>query len=112
MEKVEKFITVFATTNNFENARQIANIIVSEKLAACCTIVPNVFSIYIWKGEINQDMEYLLIIKTLSDKANELEKRILQMHSYEIPEIFSISMEAASINYLNWINSSLKENEE
>lgn len=112
METAENFVTVFATTNNFENARQIANIIVSEKLAACCTIIPNVISIYYWKGEINQDMEYLLLIKTSKNKLDELEKRIVQMHPYEIPEVFSIAMHSALTKYLNWINDSIKENGE
>jgi len=97
------------TTDNFESAHHTSKILVTEKLAACCNILPNAISIYGWKGAIQESHEYVIIIKTKKAVLNDLEQRIKEMHTYEVPEIISLPIESGYAPYLKWLNDSLNE---
>ena len=73
------------------------------KLAACVQILPRMRSVYYWEGEINNEAEHLLLIKTLDEKFAELETFIIANHSYDVPEIVAISAEKVSEGYLLWV---------
>lgn len=100
-------LIVLTTTPNLEEAESLAQKIVEAKLAACVQILPQMKSFYLWDGEVQNDAEYLLLIKTLSEKFIILESFIQGNHSYEVPEIVAISAEKVSKNYLNWMMESL-----
>jgi periplasmic divalent cation tolerance protein len=103
------YIVVFCTVPDEYVAEKIANKVVQKKLAACCNIIPGLRSIYIWKNEIQDDKEMLLIIKTKKDIFTKLQKAITEIHPYSIPEIISISIENGSKNYLNWVEQNVKQ---
>jgi periplasmic divalent cation tolerance protein len=100
-------IVVFSTTGSFEEAETIARALVSEKLAACCNILPRIRSIYEWEGAIRSDEEAMLIIKSHQEKFPELMNRIRALHSYALPEIISLPMQGGSDEYLAWLRRSL-----
>ena len=75
----------------------------TEKLAACVQIIPRIRSIYRWKGEICDEEEHLLIMKTRSALFPALQDRIRELHSYEVPEIVSFPLSAGLPEYLNWV---------
>lgn len=100
-------IVVLTTAPNLEEAERLAEKIVEAKLAACVQILPEMKSIYFWKGAIQKDSERLLLIKTLAEKFSELENFIQTNHSYEIPEIVALEAEKFSESYLNWIKNCL-----
>lgn len=100
-------LIVFTTTPNTEEAESLAHKIVEAKLAACVQVLPKMKSFYFWKNEIQTDAEHLLLIKTLEDKFEELEKFIKNNHSYEVPEIVAVSSEKVSDDYLNWMKNYL-----
>ena len=108
MEKASEIRIVFATTMSFDNAQQISRILVTESLAACCSILHNVSSIFVWQGSIEERIEYMLIIKTANDKLNELESRIKELHTDDVPEIIAISLDSASGPYIDWLMHSIK----
>lgn len=97
------FIVVLVTTSSEEEAEKIAQEIVKEHLAACVNVVPKIKSIYFWKGEVYKDTEALLIIKTRSKKFDTLKEKIIQLHSYEVPEIIAIPIVKGSQTYLDWL---------
>lgn len=111
MEKNQDLQIVFVTTNHYENASMMARNIISEQLAACCSVVPNVTSFYNWEEKLIENNEYMMIIKTTAEKLNDLENRIQQLHEYEIPEIIAIPASSVSLSYLNWVNSALPSND-
>ena len=85
---------------------RIAEALVSAGLAACVNICPNIRSIYRWQGEIQQDQEHLLLIKTTQKCYSRLEKSLQELHPYELPEIIAVSIEYGLPGYLNWIDES------
>ena len=99
---------VLCTCPSMDIAKQLATHLVTEKLAACVNIMPQVTSIYQWQGEIQQDSEFQLIIKTTVNNFNALSDAISQLHPYDVPEIIAVDIVNGNQPYLNWISESLK----
>ncbi len=101
-------ILVLVTCGSEEEALKIAKALVEEHLGACVNLVSPVRSIYRWEGEVRDEKEWLLIIKTQKQRLEELERKVKALHSYSVPEIISLPITEGSSAYLNWI----KENTE
>ena len=104
-------IVIFVAVGNSSDAALLAKSLVEKRLAACVNLVPGVSSWYWWEGKVNQDQEVLLMMKTSRDKFAALEKEVLRLHSYAVPEIIAVQIVEGSKNYLNWIEESLKGGE-
>jgi len=66
--------------------------LVEERLAACVSVLPGVVSTYRWEGELRQDREVLLIAKTTEDKYQALERRIIELHPHDLPEVLAFTV--------------------
>jgi len=99
---------VLTTTPTVEEAETLADKIIEAKLAACVQILPQMTSVYVWEDKIQKETEHLLLIKTLSEKWEELRDFITTNHSYDIPEIVAIEAEKVSGSYLEWMRNILK----
>ena len=102
------YICVFSTTPDVTAAERIADALVSEKRVACVNIISGMKSVYRWKQAIQHDEEVLMVMKTRRKHWKALEKRIRELHSYEVPEIIALSIYRGSEEYLNWIYTSVK----
>jgi periplasmic divalent cation tolerance protein len=96
-------IVIFVTASSIEEARKIGQTLVEEKHVACCNIVQSVESIFKWQGKLHVEREALMICKTREDLFDIVEKRIKQLHSYEVPEIIAIPITHGSKGYLDWV---------
>jgi periplasmic divalent cation tolerance protein len=103
-----RFIVIFSTAGNSEEASRIAEKLVSDRLVACVNIVPGIQSIYWWKDGVQKDQEVLMVMKTKKSKYQDVERAIKSLHSYEVPEIISIPLENGFEGYLKWIEDTLK----
>ena len=99
---------VFVMAGNEAEASTIARTLVEERLAACVILIAPVHSIYRWRGAIEESSECLLLIKTPARHYAKLERRIKQLHSYEVPEIIAVPLVQGSKHYLKWIADSTK----
>ena len=95
---------VYVTCGSEEEALRLSESLVREHLAACVNIAP-VRSIFEWKNKIEDQLEWLLVIKSLKSKFAEIEKFIHKNHSYELPEIIATDITESSAGYRDWIKS-------
>lgn len=101
-----EYVVVFITAPSPEVAEKVANALVKQKLAACVNIVPAVFSIYPWRGELQNDQEALLIVKTRAALFEEhLIPAVKSVHPYEVPEIIALPVVLGAQDYLEWITA-------
>src|SRR5262245_24662723 len=105
-------ILVLVTCGNAREAEEIARGLVERKLAACVNVLPGLTSWYWWENKLTQDQEMLLIIKSCRDLFAELEKEVLRLHSYAVPEVVAVPIVEGSANYLSWIEQSLRSSAE
>ena len=99
---------VLTTASSLEEAKQLARALVERRLAACVNIVPQIESIYWWKGEVEEARECLLLIKTKEEAFERLREAISELHSYEVPECISLPVDDGTAPYLQWIDESVK----
>ena len=103
-----KYISVSTTLTDKNSAKKMAKTLVQERLAACANIF-RIESIYWWEEKIEQEEEYELVFKTKRCLYPELEERIRELHSYEVPSILSYPIEQGLKNYLDWINQETRK---
>ncbi|XP_017055210.1 protein CutA homolog [Drosophila ficusphila] len=99
----------FVTTPDRESARKLARSIIERKLAACVNIVPKIESIYLWEGKVNEDSEYLMMIKTRTSRIDELSKFVRENHPYSVAEVISLPIQNGNPPYLDWISKTVSE---
>jgi periplasmic divalent cation tolerance protein len=98
---------VLSTCGSMREARKIGHDLVKRRLAACVSILP-VTSCYRWKNKIMSEREWLIVIKTKSEVFGTLKRRILALHSYELPEIVSLRIDDGLQPYLAWIDGEVR----
>ncbi|KPK38425.1 MAG: hypothetical protein AMJ78_10050 [Omnitrophica WOR_2 bacterium SM23_29] len=97
------YLVIFITVANKAEARKIARSLVAKRLVACVNIVPNIESIFTWKGKLEDSKEVLLIAKTKAMLFLEVEKEVKRLHSYECPEIIAFEIAKGNKDYLRWV---------
>jgi periplasmic divalent cation tolerance protein len=106
---MKDYILVLITASSMEEGEKIAGALVEEGLAACCNIIPGIRSVFKWKGEVCKENEALLIVKSKASVFKKLEERVKKLHSYEVPEIIAIPIEAGLKDYLKWVDDVVKK---
>lgn len=96
---------VYITTKDKAEAKKIGRTIVEERLAACVNIIEGMESIYRWEGEIKEDEECILIVKTPYHNVKEVTERVKEMHSYDCPCVISLQLTEQEGNqeYQHWL---------
>jgi|BEDMetMinimDraft_2_1075160.scaffolds.fasta_scaffold02141_2 periplasmic divalent cation tolerance protein len=106
-KSADRLMVIMTTVSNREQAQSIGRYLVSSKIAACVSTIPAVQSIYEWKGDVVEETELILLIKTLSSKVDEVINTLKKIHPYDVPEIVAISAFSASDTYLAWVHELL-----
>lgn len=99
---------VLTTLADEQQAETFAAALLERRLAACVNIVGPIRSIYRWKGKVEREKEFLLVIKTTSEQAACLEAVFKELHPYELPERVELSIEGGSEEYLDWISAGVQ----
>jgi periplasmic divalent cation tolerance protein len=94
---------IFVTTGSEESALAIARALVDERLAACVNVIGPMRSIYRWRDAVEDDREYLLVIKTRATLYMKVETRVRELHTYEVPEVLSLIADRGSPPYVKWL---------
>lgn len=98
---------IITTTDKLENANNIILYLIENKLAACVQL-DEVLSYFHWEQKLCQSKEFRLMIKTLSDNYEAVEKAILKHHKYSLPEIIKLDITSGFTQYLHWVKDALK----
>lgn len=99
-------LQVFCTIDSELRARDLAQVLVDARLAACVQIVGPIHSTYRWEREVESATEWLLLIKTTAERLDALQERIVSDHPYDVPEIVAVPIEAGLPAYLGWVVAS------
>jgi periplasmic divalent cation tolerance protein len=96
-------LIAFCTCPNSTVAERVAEVLVTEGLAACVNILPSLVSVYRWEGQIQRDTEVLLLIKTTLLRLPELTERVRGLHPYDLPEVIAVPVSGGLPDYLQWV---------
>jgi periplasmic divalent cation tolerance protein len=97
-------ILVLSNCGSEEEARKVAKALVETRVAACVNILPGIQSVYHWKGEIQEDAEWMLLIKSTRALFDNLVVELRKIHSYQVPEVLAIPVIAGDQDYLDWMD--------
>lgn len=99
----------YITTPDEAAAKKLARAVVEARLAACVNIIPKITSIYVWEDKVQEDNEYLLMVKTRTSRVKELTKFIRDNHPYSVAEVISLPIEDGNPPYMDWIQKTVKD---
>jgi periplasmic divalent cation tolerance protein len=100
---------VLVTVPDAEAALALARQVVEDRLAACGNVIPGVKSVYRWAGEVQEDAEALVLFKTTEEALPELEKRVMELHSYDVPEFLALPVIHGHAPYVRWLLGEVAE---
>ncbi len=106
----KRYIIVQTSTNKKYIAKKISSYLLNKKLAACVNILYPVGSQYRYQGEIVEDTEYILNIKTIKSNYHKIQKAIEELHNYETPEIIALDISHGSQKFFEWIDNETNKN--
>ena len=96
-------VRVVLVTAPAETARSLARRLVDEGLVACVNVLPGATSVYRWEGDVHEDAEALLVLKTASSRMKRLRDRVVQLHEYDLPEFLVLDVADGLPGYLEWV---------
>lgn len=102
-----EYIVIYCNCPDEASAKHIAAKLIHAKLAAAVNLIPMVQSIYHWQGNIVQASEIQLLIKSKSDRFEQINQLIRSTHPYETPEIIATPIIAGDKQYLTWIDNTV-----
>ena len=102
----DEVLVVFCTFPDMDTAGKAVRELVEQRLAACGNIVPEVHSVYRWKGEVESSAEVLAILKLDGVRYAEFETKLRSLHPYDVPEIIAIPLTKGLPAYLQWVRES------
>jgi len=102
------FVLVITVTSSPDEAESIGRTLVKEKLAASANIIPSVKSFFFWKEKFYDIPESILLLNTKKNLFEKIKDRVLELHSYELPEIIAIPILSGSPDFLDWIKKNTR----
>jgi len=100
----KEYVVVLITTPDRAAAEEIAQVLVKARAAACVNILPGIQSVFHWEGEVAEEEEILLVVKTRRELVEEKVRPLVQEHHpYQVPEVIALPIVAGSRSYLDWI---------
>ena len=103
------FVIVLTTIGADIDPAVLGTRLVEERLAACVNVLPEMDSFFRWRGAVERDQERQVIIKTTSERLPDLERRLHELHPFELPEFLVLSVQQGSEAYLRWVTSSTQD---
>jgi periplasmic divalent cation tolerance protein len=100
-------ILVYITAGSLEEAKSIAKTLVEKRLVACANIIPQIESVYWWKGKMCEENEVAIFAKTSKERTGQVISETKKLHSYSVPCIITMDITDGNPEYLNWIKTEI-----
>jgi periplasmic divalent cation tolerance protein len=100
-------LVVLVTAPSEAVGLDLGRTLVDEHLAACVNVVPGLTSVYLWEGRREETAEALLLIKTRPERYAALQRRILELHPYSVPEVLGLPVAEGAPAYVQWVRESI-----
>lgn len=97
--------TVYVTVSDEKQAADLARALLARGLIACANVLPEVRSLYLWQGEVQDEPEAALLLKTRQDRLEELIAAVEELHPYDVPCVVAWPIDAGSEGYLEWVRA-------
>lgn len=94
---------VLVTAPDADVARRVATVLVEERLAACANLIHGVTSVFRWEGAVQEEGEILLVFKTRAAHLEAFERRLAELHPYDVPECVAVAPDRVAADYLAWL---------
>ena len=98
-------VLILTTVPDGDLGETIARTLVDERLAACVNLFAPMTSVYRWRGVMEREIERQLVIKTTRERVAAIRARLIELHSYEVPEFIVLSVVDGSAPYLEWVRT-------
>lgn len=105
-------VLALTTIGGVDEGRALARLLVETRVAACVSLVPRLASLYRWRGQIEEQTETLLLIKTTGDRLAELKGCLEENHPYELPELLCFEADRVSERYAGWLEASVERGDD
>ncbi|MCC6651759.1 MAG: divalent-cation tolerance protein CutA [Candidatus Eisenbacteria bacterium] len=103
-----EMLMVFTTFANEDDAARAARTLVEERLIACANLMPGARSLYRWEGEVKDEREVVVLMKTRKQDWTAFVSRLHELHPYDTPECVAVRIATGSPRYLQWLDDSLQ----
>jgi periplasmic divalent cation tolerance protein len=96
---------IYTTWPDMESAKAAAGTLLEERLIACANLLPGGTSLYRWKGAMQEEAEWVMILKTA--RAADCAARVKALHPYEEPAILEwlVEEDGSSEGFLAWVRA-------
>ena len=98
-------LVVLTTLDNEADARAFVTALVAARLVACGTLLPGARSIYRWEGQMTEEAEVVVLLKTDASRWDALCAAVRERHPYEVPELLALPVERGFDRYLSWLTN-------
>ena len=109
LQRADPIRVVLVTAGSLKESRQLAQLILKRRLAACVNLLPSLESWYRWQGRVTSNPEVLLLVKTSHSHLNALYALLKSHHSYQVPEFLALPVTQGAVTYLTWLKENLLE---
>jgi periplasmic divalent cation tolerance protein len=98
------YVVVLTTLDSVAEARRLVHQLVEQRVIACGTVLPGATSVYRWRGDVTEENEVVVIMKTMRDRWDALREAVAEHHPYEVPELLALPVAAGLEAYLAWLS--------
>ncbi len=105
-------VRIAFTTLPPDQGTALVRTLVDEGWIACANVIPGATSIYRWEGEVQEDRETVVVMKTRADLVEGLGRRLAELHPYDVPELVALPVEQGLSSYLDWVGDVTRDSAE
>ena len=99
-----EYVVVLTTLDNAAEARSLVRRLVDQRLIACGTVLPGATSVYRWRGDVTEEHEVVVLMKTVRSRWDALRAAVAEHHPYDVPELLALPVGAGLEPYLAWVS--------